>query len=144
MTLKSLFCALGTALTIMALVPGGALAQSCPTPFTCDLLVSCFGLTCSINEEATFTLVCDRLVLEPCPEIEEELCCEVDIDVPSTAYYEGERLVNGQWEVDANCVSATNPLEYTFVSGDEGKYRRSACKDSSCLLCSPTKTITVE
>lgn len=116
-------------------------AQTCNRCF-CTLDASCS--TCTVGQTITFELECQvETMIEDCPiEEPQQRCCEfIDAFIPG-AYYVGQRKdSNGNWFTDANCVGASNPLSYTFVSGDVGEYRRKACMDSSCTKCSPEWTL---
>ncbi len=140
-------------LVLAALLVPSAGAQLCP-PLECSLLVSCTD--CSVGETILFNAACTKyikvfgcfLASGELTESEKSVCdpsCEETLLVPGEVYYQGEtKDENGNWAVDADCVRAVNPLSYTFVSGDVGEYRRQACLDSNCQICTKTVAITVE
>lgn len=127
--------------------------EACGPLYALFLEVTGCGTSCQVGETITFTLEAEQDGLDveceedPIPELPE--CCTDDCattETPSTVYYEGSKREIGSstWVPDANCVSASNPLTYTFTSGDGGyEYRRKACTTSSCSTCSNTVTVTV-
>ena len=115
---------------------------SCPPP-SCSMDVNC--TTCSVGQTGTFDTECsffliklfceEELSFDPIEDCE-TVCEEIVVD-PPTVYYNGLKKVDGTWVVDANCVSGSNPLSYTYQSGDVGEYKRQTCLDSNCTICSP-------
>jgi hypothetical protein len=131
-------------LFVLALGASPATAQQCAGITECFLSTTCTGGVCQVGVNETFTLNCERERRNPENCQLGGQCCETVIVTPQSAWYTGQKLVNGQWVVDASCVQASNPLHYTFQSSDAGQYRRAACFNSNCSLCSQTLQFTVQ
>ena len=122
---------------------------SCPAT-ACSMDVDC--TSCSVGQTINFETECSLYIQVSMCEEEEigdptarcDVICEEIPFTPATVYYNGLRKEGNTWVVDAPCLPGSNPLAYTFQSGDVGEYKRQTCLDSNCTICSsPLQTITV-